>query len=407
VGGDSAVARVLETVGKEHLRSHGVATPSGNVASTAQEAAAVAHRLGGGVVVKALVPSNRRAKAGGVRFATTPEVAEQHAADLLGMRIDGHLVESLLIEERLEIESELYLAVTLDKSRKSIVALASAEGGVDVEDALAAERLASQEIDPWGRVFAHDLRGLWRAAGASPELVGALVEPTRRIVAASLAADATLLEVNPLAVVNRSAAPVAVGALLELDDAALARQPLLAPVAKHVTGRWRPPTVLELEALAAASVEPHRGTARFVELEGDVGLLSGGGGGSLVAFDAVRRAGGRPSCYTELGGNPSAEKVRSLTRVVLRTTGVRGLLVSHNITNNTQVDLVAEGVVAALDEAELDPQAFPVVAREIGTHDAEGRAMFERSGIEYLGEDVSIEDAARLIVRRIREAAAA
>jgi succinyl-CoA synthetase beta subunit len=402
------VARVLETDGKELLRWHGVATPAGRSAATPEEARAAADTLGGRVVVKALVPSNRRAKAGAVRLAGTPGEAEQHAAELLAARVDGHLVESLLVEERLELESELYLAVTLDKSRQRLVALASAEGGVDVEDvALAADRFASCDLDPWGRVFGHELRGLWRRAGVPGSAVASLIEPTRRVVKAFVTADATLLEVNPLALVKNAAAPVAVGALLEVDDGALARQPVLGPLARPVTGRWRPPTELELDALVAASVEPHRGTARFVELEGDVGLLCGGGGGSLVAFDAVRRAGGKPSCYTELGGNPSAEKVRALTRVVLRTHGVRGLLVSHNITNNTQVDLVAQGVVGALDDAGLDPHTFPVVAREIGTHDAEGRAIFARAGVEYLGDDASIEDAARLIVRRIQEAVAA
>jgi succinyl-CoA synthetase beta subunit len=372
------------------------------------EARDAADALGGSVVVKALVPSNRRAKAGAVRHAATLEKAEQHAAAVLGTTVDGHRVESVLVEERLELEAELYLAVTLDKSRHRIVALASAEGGVDVEDvALSADRFAARDLDPWGRIFTHELRDLWRRAGVPRSAVGGLIEPTRRVVSAFLAADATLLEVNPLALVTNAAAPVAVGALLELDEGALARQPTLARVAKPVTGRWRPPTTLELEALAAARVEPHRGTARFVELEGDVGLVCGGGGGSLVAFDAVRRAGGKPSCYTELGGNPSAEKVRALTRVVLSTYGVRGLLVSHNITNNTQVDLVAQGVVGALADAGLDPHTFPVVAREIGTHDAEGREIFEQAGVEYLGEDASIEDAARLIVRRLQEALAA
>jgi succinyl-CoA synthetase beta subunit len=402
------VARVLETDCKELLRSHGVVTPSGSAAVTPLEAVEAARRLGGGTVVKALVPANRRAKAGAVRQARTADDAGQIAAELLGTTVEGHVVESVLVEERVDIAAELYLAVTLDKSRRSIVLLASSEGGVDVEDvALAADRFSSRDIDPWGRVFAYELRELWRAAGVHQLLVGSLIQPTRRAVAAFVDADAMLLELNPLAVVEGSTEPVAVGALLELDDPALARQPLLGPVAKHVTGRWRPPTELELDALTAASVEAHRGTARFVELEGDVGLLCGGGGGSLVAFDAVRRAGGRPSCYTEIGGNPSAEKVRALTRVVLRIPDVSGLLVSHNITNNTQVDLVAEGVVTALGEAGLDPRAFPVVAREVGTHDAEGREIFERAGVEYLGEDSSIEDAARLIVRRIREAQAA
>ena len=193
---------------------------------------------------------------------------------------------------------------------------------------------------------------------------------------------------------------------MALDDNALARHPELAERALPDKG-WRPPTALEREAMAVADFEPYRGTARFIELDGDIALLIGGGGGSLVLFDAVQRAGGRPACYTEIGGNPSAEKVRRLTRVVLSCPGVRGLLVGHNITNNTQVDLVAAGVAQALADLDLDPRQFPVVAREVGTHDELGRAIFNAAGVEYLGEDVTMDEAARLIVERVSARAVA
>ena len=134
---------------------------------------------------------------------------------------------------------------------------------------------------------------------------------------------------------------------------------------------------------------------------GDIGLVTGGGGASLVVFDAVRRAGGSPAAYTEVGGNPTAAKVQGLTRAVLDCPGVRGLLVAHNLTSNTQVDLVAEGVLAALAERGLDAATFPVVAREVGTHDRAGRAALEAAGVETLGEDVGLEAAAARIVERV------
>jgi succinyl-CoA synthetase beta subunit/citryl-CoA synthetase large subunit len=122
----------------------------------------------------------------------------------------------------------------------------------------------------------------------------------------------------------------------------------------------------------------------------------------LLFYDSVRRVGGRPACYTEIGGNPSEEKVRGLARVVLRCPGVRGLLVGHNITNNTQVDVVAAGVVAALVDEGVDARRFPAVAREIGTNDEDGRAIFEAAGVEYLGEGWTMEAAARRIVDRVQ-----
>jgi len=218
--------------------------------------------------------------------------------------------------------------------------------------------------------------------------------------------DARLLELNPIGLVRRGEGveAIAVGALLDVDDNALPRHPALAALAR-VGGR--PPTPLEVQARKVAAFEPYRGTARFVELDGDIGLLCGGGGGSLVFFDAVQRAGGRAACLTELGGNPSEEKVRRLARVVLSCPGVKGLLVGHNITNNTQVDLVAKGVLAALDELGLGPSEFPVVPREVGTNDVEGRELLELAGIEYLGEETTMEEAAARIVERVRDSAGA
>jgi succinyl-CoA synthetase beta subunit/citryl-CoA synthetase large subunit len=401
------VARALEHDTKAYLRSHGISVPLGISAKTPGDAAAAADELGGRVVVKALVSANRRWKAGAVRFAESSAEAGRHAGELLGSSVEGHTVAEVLVEERLEISSEAYLALLIDKQRQKPQVLASERGGVDVEEtAFRSGEYSSRDLDPWGRVSGYELRDLWQDAGVSGPRLTALAEVSRRAAEAFFASDATQLELNPLAFVQDRPEPVAIGALLEIDDGAIARQPILGPLAQPVTGRWRSPTELERRALANAAAEAHRGTARFVELEGEIGLVCGGGGGSLVAFDAVRRAGGRPACYTEIGGNPSAEKVRELTRIVLSCPGVQGLLVAHNITNNTQVDLVATGVVAALSDLDVDPRTFPVVAREVGTHDAEGRSIFIEAGVQYLGEEHSIEDAARTIVGRVALAGA-
>lgn len=400
------MARVLEHHAKEVLARHGIDVPAGREAATPEAAVDAAAALGGRVVVKALVPANRRAKAGAVLFASDPAGAAREAGLLLGSTVSGHEVGAVLVEEWLELERELFFSVVVDRDRQLPVALASASGGVDVEETAGRrpEELRSATLDPRRPPLPHTLRELWASAGLTgPELVAATAL-SHRATACFFASDATILELNPLALVrdaDGALRPVAVGVVLDVDDQALARQPELASLVAARGDHARPPTALEREALAVAAAEPYRGTARFLELEGDIGLLVGGGGGSLVLFEAVRRAGGRPACHTELGGNPSAEKVRGLARVVLSCPGVRGLLVAHNITNNTQVDLVAAGVVAALEDRGLDPAEFPVVARELGTHDREGRELFERAGIEVLGEEASLEDAARRIVERV------
>jgi succinyl-CoA synthetase beta subunit len=400
------MGRILEHHAKRLLAERGMAVPHGEATGSATEVGHVARRLGGRVVVKALVPSNRRAKAGAVRFAPDAAAAARHAHDLLASTVDSHAVRSVIVEEELTLERELFLSILIDKNRKAPIALASISGGVHVEDVAGTrpDAVLSLPLDPWRRPAPHQLRELWESAGLFGRDLVEVSELSRLAADLFFDVDATILELNPIGLVApRDGGPraVAVGVVLDVDDQALGRQPRLASLVEPGANGARPPTRLEQDALAVAAAEPYRGTARFLELDGDIGLLCGGGGGSLVFFDAVKRAGGRPACHTEIGGNPSADKVRGLASVVLSCPNVRGLLVGHNITNNTQVDLVAAGVVAALRDRGIDLRTFPVVAREAGTHDREGREIFERAGIEYHGSESSMEAAARRIVELI------
>jgi succinyl-CoA synthetase beta subunit len=407
--GDTFVSRLLEQHVKMLLSNAGIAVPRGRVIASPAEAAAFATGSTGVVVVKALVAANRKAKNGLVTFADGPDAAGRAASALFARSFEGARVDRVLVEELIPIDRELFFSIALDKNRKQIVALASLAGGVDVESTAREnpQLVGSTEIGLMCEALPHRFRRLWASLGLSGSSLPAVADVCVRAARVFFESDATILELNPLALVGTAetsgSRAVAVGALMALDDNANARQRKLAKLAVADRSRGLP-TQLEQQAAAVADFEPYRGTARFIELEGDIALLVGGGGGSLVYFDAVRRAGGRPACYTEIGGNPSAEKVRLLTRIVLSCPGVQGLLVGHNITNNTQVNLIAAGVVGALDELRIDTESFPVVAREVGTHDDIGRSIFEAAGVEYLGEEATMDDAARLIVDRVSAA---
>ncbi|HUZ00955.1 MAG TPA: ATP-grasp domain-containing protein [Thermomicrobiaceae bacterium] len=400
------MGRVLEHHAKELLAHWGVPVPRGRAVATSRAAANVAVGFGGRAVVKALVPVGRRGKAGAVRLAGSSAEARAEAAALLRSYVGDYPVRHVLVEEPVPIARELYLSVALDREARRPRLLVSARGGVEVEEIAhrTPEALASTTFDPLQGLPEYRARELWKAAGVGGRVLPRLGELTALLARAFSGLDAYLLEVNPLAVTTTGEL-VAVGAVLAVDDAALFRHPELAGKVLVASEKvWRPLTAREEAVNALNAAEPYRGSARYLELSGgDIGFLCGGGGASLVLFDAVVRAGGQPANYAEVGGNPTQSKVAGLARLVLGKPGVHGLFVAHNITNNTQVDVVARGVIQALDASGISARDFPVVAREVGLHDAEGRAVFEAAGARYLGEESTLGDAARVMVAAMHE----
>ena len=155
--------------------------------------------------------------------------------------------------------------------------------------------------------------------------------------------------------------------------------------------------------IAVDAAESYRGTARYTEMEGgDIGLLCGGGGGSLLTYDTLLRLGGKPANYTEFGGNPTETKVCGLVKGVLSKPGVKSFFMDANITNNTQTDVVAHGIIAAFKELKLDPATFPTVVRLAGVNDGEAKKIASQAGLEYYGDDITMEDAARIIVEKMK-----
>lgn len=400
------MGRMLENHSKLLLKESGIPVPNFRVASSPEEAAQIQSEWGCPVVLKALVPVGKRGKAGAVKFASSPEEARERATEILGMTVRFFPVEKVLVEEKLDIEQELFVSIAVDKMRKCPVMLVSTAGGMDIEEVAAKykDKLKIIEVDPLAGLPEYKCREIWSELGLKGVPLRDVANCTSRLYEIFCRYDATILEVNPL-VITKEGKVVATASLMAIDDAAMFRHPELKDYVQIGSERaWRPLTELEKKVVEVNEADPYRGTARYTEMEGgDIGFMCGGGGGSLLCFDALLSYGGKPANYTEFGGNPPERKVYGLVSAILSKPGVRGLLVDANITNNTQVDLVAQGIVRALQDRKIDPRTFPVVVRLIGVNNDTGREILEQAGIEYCGEEVSMSMAAKRMVEKMRE----
>lgn len=399
------MGKLLENYSKKILSEAGVATPKNAVARSPEEAAVKAEELGFPVVLKALVPVGKRGKAGAVKFAQNAQEASDLTKELLGMTVRHFPVDKVLVEEKISIAQEWYLSITIDKKAQTPVIIASLEGGVDVEDLSCnhPDQILTKAIDPIYGFAEFQAKELWSDLGLTGKPLTLATQALIRLVRVFLDKDATLLEINPL-VLTESGEVIAAASVMSVDDSAMYRHPELSSMVQLGSERtWRPLTELEKRMVEVNEADPYRGTARYTEMDGgDVGFLCGGGGGSLLSFDALVSFGGKPANYSEVGGNPPERKVFGITKGILSKPGVRGLFVAHNITNNTQVDVMAQGVVQALKELGKDPSTFPVVVREAGVNDEAAKEIFTKAGIEYYGDEATITEAAQRIVERVK-----
>jgi succinyl-CoA synthetase beta subunit len=396
--------RLYEDEARRLARSGGIPVPEHGVADDPAQARALAERLGGPVVVKARVLSGGRMRAGGVRFADTPEEAERAARDVLELRIGGRRPRGVLVDTRMAIRRELYAGVAWDGVRKRPVLLFSAHGGIDVEGT------ARERPGHVGRGLLSTLlppadfraREVVAAAGLRGPALGPAAAILARLAELFLRHDLTLAEINPLAQLEDGSL-VALDAHMELDDDARARRRDLLEdlgVPESDRRRAREPTPFELAGEEIDATD-HRGVAgNVVEFDGDLGLIVGGGGGSLALFDAVRAHGGRPANLCEIGGNPSVAKTCALARLVLGKPGVRRIAVMMSIVSNTRADLIARGVVKACLERGESPAERIAIFRVPGAWEDEARVILDRYGIEHADRSVSMDEAARRAVAR-------
>jgi succinyl-CoA synthetase beta subunit len=400
------MGRILEHHSKRILSQHGIPTPANWVAVSDEVVEDIVKEFNKKVVLKALVPVGKRGKSGAIQFASTPLEAKEKVKRLLGMTVQLFPVEQVLIEECLDIAEEWFISITLDRQKQLPVIIVTTDGGVEVEDLVnnSPEKIKIVYVDPFTGLNSFQAKEIWSDLGLTGKPLVQATSILHKLYSIFMQYDCYILEINPLVLTN-SGDVVAAATVMGVDDTALFRQPELQGLVQVGSERaWRPLTELEKRMIAINDAD-YRGTARYTEMEGgDIGFMCGGGGGSLLCYDALLKLGGAPANYAETGGNPSLEKVYGLAKGILSKSGVKGLFVAHNITNNTQIDVMAEGIVKAIRELGIDPQKFPIVVREAGVNDAKGKAIFVASGVDYYGEEITMEQAAAIMVKRMKEA---
>jgi succinyl-CoA synthetase beta subunit len=358
--------KLHEYQARDVLAKYGIPVTGGGVASTPAEARAVAERIGGKVVVKAQVFVGGRGKAGGVKLADTPEQAEQVAGQILGMDIKGLTVEKVLVAEAITYEREIYMAVIMDRATKQIVLMASAEGGIEIEEVARTKPEAIVKIaaHPTLGLLDYQARQLAFGIGITDgKQARQFAQIAAALYRAYLETDASLTEINPLVVLPGGALQ-ALDSKIVLDDSALFRH-------------------ADLEAMRDSSDEPEaerkarEAGITFIKLDGNIGCMVNGAGLAMATMDVVKLYGGEPANFLDIGGGAGKDKVQAALQIILADPNVKAVL--FNIFGGiTRVDEVAKGIVAALEEVKTD---VPMVARLVGTNEEEGRKILAASAL--------------------------
>jgi succinyl-CoA synthetase beta subunit len=397
--------RFFEYEAREIVKRAGIPVTDFGFATDPEQAREIAQRIGGPVVVKSQVLTGGRMKAGGVKFADTPEQAQSYAQDILALEIKGHMPRGVLIDPKAEVEQEYYAGVVWDGLRKQPVMIFSPVGGIDIEQVAEEQpekvgRRHFSNILPFSEFMAKEVIA---STGVTGSALNKLVPIITRLAKVFVENDMTLAEINPLGRLSDGSF-VALDAHMDMENEARGRHAkLLADlgVAPEETRQAREATPFEI-AGEEVDAQDHRGVAGNVtEFDGNLGLVIGAGGGSLTLFDAVRAHGGKPANYCEIGGNPSVAKACGLAKLVLSKPGVDKIAVMMSIVSNTRVDIVARGVIKACLELGHDPAQKIAIFRIPGAWEEEGFKILQKYGVEYADRSVSLNEAARRAVERI------
>jgi len=367
---------------KLRFAEFGIPIPQGRVAHSPQQAYEIAKELNGPVVVKAQVLTGGRGKAGGVRLAQTPEEAERHADAILGMEIKGHKVLKVLVDPASVIQKEIYLGITNDRAARKPVIMASAEGGMDIEEVnrIAPEKIIREHIDPFLGLRDYQVRNLAYGIELPRDLWKPFMKIAQALYRCYVESDATLAEINPL-VIDGEGQLLAVDGKMSIDDNALFRHPDLAEMR-------------DTSAEPEAETRARAAGLSYIKLDGTIGCMVNGAGLAMATMDMTKLFGGEPANFLDIGGGAKAETVAMALRIILSDPNVKAVLL--NIFGGiTRCDEVARGILAALAEVKVD---LPMVVRLVGTNEDEGRALLEQARIPHMVTAKTLAEAAQKAV---------
>jgi succinyl-CoA synthetase beta subunit len=378
---------LLEYQGKQLFGKHGLAVSDGKAVTTVEEAVAAANEIGYPVVVKAQVLIGGRGKAGGVKLAANEEEAREHASNILGLDIKGHITRTVWIEHASDIATEYYASVLLDRSAKKPLVMFSVEGGIDIEEVAekTPEKLIKYHVDPLVGLTKDEAVKIATDGGADADVIEGVADALVKLYTVWIEEDATLAEINPL-IVTPDRQVKALDAKVSLDGNAEFRHPEHAGLGDSANA-----DPIELKAKEQGVV--------YVKLDGDIGVLGNGAGLVMSTLDVVAQHGGEPANFLDAGGGSDAEKVKEAVELILSNTSVKAVL--FNIFGGiTRCDEVANGLVAAFNE--LKP-TVPFVVRLDGTNDIAGREILEKAALPNVHAAKTMDEAAAQVVALAKE----
>jgi succinyl-CoA synthetase beta subunit len=355
---------IHEYQAKEILREHGIPVPPGGVARTPEEAESLAREYGGMTVIKAQVHAGGRGKAGGVKLAADPDVARELATSILGMEIKGLTVEQVLVTPAVDIASEAYVGLVLDRATQRAVFMVSPEGGIDIEEVAATnpDAITKLAVDPRYGLLPHQAMGLAFALYSDIKVARQASRIISGLYEAYVASGATLAEINPL-IVNEQDEVLAIDAKMNIDDNALFRMPAIE-------------AMRDVQAEDPAEAKAREAGLSYIQLDGNVGCCVNGAGLAMATMDLVKYYGGNPANFLDIGGSSNPDKVVAALEIITADPNVKAIL--FNIFGGiTRCDDVANGIVEATKRIDIDT---PIAIRLTGTNEEEAVQILQDNG---------------------------